>query len=97
MITVEDCRRKAAEGLNEAQAAADPKTIASMQRASDAWTALARQIEEAALRRPQFRAAAERPADLAKPPHSYNVDSVQIGDVLRERLSLSDDAEDTFG
>src|SRR5271154_1003052 len=96
MITIEDCRRKAAEGLHKAQAANDPKTIANMQRASDAWTALARQIEEAALCRPQFGTSARRPADLAKPPHSHTSDSVQIGDVLRERLRLSDDAEDAF-
>jgi hypothetical protein len=92
MITVEDCRRKAAEGLDKAQVAADPKTIASMQRASDAWTALARQIEEAALRRPQFRAHLRRPVDLAK---SYASENVQIGDVLRGRLRLSDDAENS--
>jgi hypothetical protein len=91
MITVEDCRRKAAEGLGKAQAASDPKTIATLQRASDAWTALARHIEEAALRRPRSPAPVRRPADLAKPPDSYSVDSVQIGNVLRERLRLSDD------
>jgi hypothetical protein len=92
MITVEDCRRKAAEGLDKAQTAADPKTIASMQRASDAWAALARQIEEAALRRPQFRTPPRRPVDLAK---NYASDSVQIADVLRGRLHLADDAEDS--
>ena len=93
MITVEDCRRKAAEGLGKAQAASDPKTIAALQRASDAWTALARHIEGAVLRRPQSPTpGVRRPADLAKPPDSYSVDSVQIGDVLRGRLRLGDDA-----
>ena len=92
MITVEDCRRKAAEGLAEAQAASDPKAIATFQRASEAWAALARHVEEAALRRPQSRVPVRRPADLAKRRDSHSVDSVQIGDVLRGRLRLSDDA-----
>ena len=92
MITVEDCRRKTAEGLGKAQAASDPKTIAALQRASDAWTALAGHIEGAGLRRPQSPAPVRRPTDLAKSPDSYSVDSVQIGDVLRERLRLGDDA-----
>jgi hypothetical protein len=92
MITIDDCRRKAAEGLAESQAASDPKTIATLQRVSSAWTALARHIEEAALRRPQSRVPVRRPADLAKRPNGYSVDSMQIGDVLRERLRLGDNA-----
>ena len=51
-----------------------------------------RQIEEAALRRPQFRTPPRRPVDLAK---NYASDSVQIADVLRGRLHLADDAEDS--
>ena len=92
MITVEDCRRKATEGLGKAQAASDPKTIATLRRASDAWTALAQRIEEADLRQ-HSHVPVRRPADLAKPADNQSVDSVQIGDVLRERLRLSDDAD----
>jgi hypothetical protein len=92
MITVEDCRRKATEGLGKAQVASDPKTIATLRRASNAWTALARHMEETTLRQYSL-VPVRRPADLAKPPNSYSVDNVQIGDVLRERLSLSDDAD----
>ena len=47
MITAEDCHRKAAEWLGQARGGSDPETIAGIKRASDAWTALARQIEEA--------------------------------------------------
>jgi hypothetical protein len=94
MMTVEDCRRKAAQWLGKAQLASDPKTSASMRRASEAWTALAQQIERAAFRRPQFPAPMRRPADLAKPRNIYDVDTVQAGDVLRSRLHLSDKAHD---
>lgn len=89
MITVEECRRKAAQWLGNAQSASDPTTSASMRRASDAWTALAQQIEHAAYRRPQSPAPVRRPADLAKPRNLYPIDSVHVGDVLRERLHLS--------
>ena len=92
MITVEDCRRKATEGLDKAQAASDPKTIATLRRASDAWATLAQRIEEADLRQ-HSHDFVRRPADLVKPPDNQSVDSVQIGDVLRERLRLSDDAD----
>jgi hypothetical protein len=92
MITVEDCRRKATEGLGKAQAASDPKTTATLRRASNAGTALARHIEEVALRQ-HFHVPVRRPADLAKPPDRYSADRVLIGDVLRGRLRLSDDAD----
>jgi hypothetical protein len=92
MMTVEDCRRKATEWLGKAQSASDPKTSASMRRASDAWTALAEQIEDAAFRRPQSPAPVRRPADLAKARNT--VDGAQVGDTLRERLHLSDDSSE---
>ena len=79
MITGEDCRRKAAHWLERAQAASDPKTSSSMRRASDAWTALAQQVERRSLRLPRSFAPAERPPHL---------------DMLRERLHLSDDSSD---
>jgi hypothetical protein len=90
MITVEECRRKAAQWLGEAQSASDPKTSASMRRASDAWTALAKQIELATLSSSaESPATVRRPADLAKPRNIY---TVEVGDVLRGRLHLSDEA-----
>ncbi len=91
MIAAEEYRRKAAQWLGEAQSASDPKTSASMRRASDAWTALAEQIEQATLRRPLTPAPVRRPADLAKPRNIYHIDTMEVGDVLRGRLHLSDD------
>ena len=87
MMTAEDCRRKAAQWLGKAQLESDPKTSASMRRASDAWTALAQQMEQGAFRQPQPLTPVRRPADLAKPQNT--IDSVQVGDVLRGRLHLS--------
>jgi hypothetical protein len=92
MITVEECRRKAAQWLGKAQSASDPKTSASMRRASDAWTTLAQQIEQATFRRPLTPAPMRRPADVAKPRNIYHIDTMQSGDVLRGRLHLSDEA-----
>jgi hypothetical protein len=90
MITVEECRRKAAQWLGKAQSASDPKTSASMRRASDAWTTLAQQIEQATV--PLTPAPVRRPADVAKPRNIYSIDTVEVGDVLRGRLHLSDEA-----
>jgi len=92
MMTVEDCRRKAAQWLDQAQSASDPKTIASMRRAADAWTRQAEQIEEANFRRP--RGPMKRPADLARPPAAYPRHPVDVGDDLRGRLHLSDEVPD---
>jgi hypothetical protein len=96
MMTVEDCRRKAAQWLERAQSTFDPKTIASMRRAADAWTRQAEQIEEADLRRPRSPDPIKRPVDLAKPRNPYARDPAHVGDVLRGRLHLSDDAPDDF-
>jgi hypothetical protein len=91
MLTVEDCRRKAAQWLDRAQSASDPKTIASMRRAADAWTKQADQIDEANLRRPRLPAPMKRPMDLSEPRSPYPRDTLHVGDVLRERLHLSDE------
>jgi hypothetical protein len=96
MITAEDCHRKAAEWLGQARGTSDPETIAGIKRASDAWTALARQIEEAEFRRPRARPPINRPVDLAKSLNPSHADSVKVADLLRERLRLSDDAEDAY-
>jgi hypothetical protein len=91
MLTVEDCRRKAAQWLESAQAASDPKTIASMRRAADAWTRQAEQIEEVNLRRPRQPAPMKRPVDLSEPRNLHPRDTLHVGDVLRERLHLGDE------
>jgi hypothetical protein len=90
MITADDFRKKAAEWLGKAEAASDPNTSASMRRASDAWAALAQQSERAALPLPRSAGPLKRPADLAKPRDSH-IDSVQIANVLRDRLHLNGD------
>jgi len=84
MTTAEDCRRKAEQWINAALTASDPNTGASMRRVSELWTALADQIE----RTPS--SAVKRPADLAKHLSNRRAGSVQIGDVLRERLRIGD-------
>lgn len=61
-----------------------------MRRPSDAWTALAQQIEQKA---PLTSARVRQPADIAKPRNICSIDTVEVGDVLRVRLHLSDDAQ----
>jgi len=85
-MTAEDCCRMAAQWLDKIEGAADPKTIAAIRRVSDAWMALARQIGQVDLSRPHPPAPERQPADLANPRKS-----VKAGDVLRERLRLSDE------
>ena len=92
MMTVEECRIKAAEWLKKTQAESDPKTGASMRRASDAWTTLAQHVEHSAFSRLQSPAPVRRPVDLAKSQNIYHIDSVQVGDVLRDRLHLNDES-----
>lgn len=95
MITAEACHRKAAEWLFKAQGTSDPETIAGIKRASDAWTELARQIEQAELRRPQAGAPIRRPADLAASLSASRSESIGVADILRSRLRLGDDADDS--
>jgi hypothetical protein len=94
MITVEDCLKKATQWIGDSHLATDPKTSASMRRVANAWTTLAAQIEHATSRKTQSTAPIRRPADLAKPRELYYSDAVQAGDVLRNRLHLSDKASD---
>jgi len=90
MLTAENCRSKAAELLGAAEAATDPKTSASLRRTAELWTALALQIEQDPYSRRHPPAAVRRPADLAEPRKTGNTDTVNVADVLRERLQLSD-------
>lgn len=80
-MTPEDCRRKAEQWSSAAEAASDSKTRASMRRASDLWMRFARQIQ-----RDDLTSAQTRPRDLATP----RVDAVQVGDILRHRLQISE-------
>jgi hypothetical protein len=87
-MIAEDCRKKAAEQLHAAAAATDPKTSASLRRLADAWATLAAQIEE------EPHAVRERKAALKQSrqtePGKANADTIQVADILRERLQLSD-------
>lgn len=94
MMTVEDCRRKAAQWLDQAQSASDPKTIASMRRAAEAWNRLSEQIEETNLRRPHSSGPMSQPGDSAGVRTAYPRDTVEVGDVLRERLQLDEAPDD---
>jgi hypothetical protein len=93
MMPIEDYRRKAADWLSKAQSASDPMTAASMRRASDAWAALAQQVERDANSPPQSSIRALRPADLAMPRDLQHPESIGIGDVLRGRLHLGEDLD----
>lgn len=96
MMTAEYCQRKAAEWVDKAEAASDPKASASMRRASDAWTALAQQITQASFPRPLSPTPLRRPADLVKPRNPRHIDTVEVGDILRERIHLSDGSSEMF-
>ena len=96
MLTAENCRGKAAEFLGAAEAATDPKASASLRRLSDAWNALALQIEKDPYSRRHSPAAVRRPADLAEPRKTGNTDTVNVADVLRGRLQLSDSDKPRF-
>jgi hypothetical protein len=88
MLTAENCRGKAAELLGAAEAATDLKTSASLRRLSDAWATLALQIEKD-LHTVRQQNAALRQSQQTEPPKA-STDTVNVADVLRERLQLSD-------
>jgi hypothetical protein len=85
MLTAEDCHRKASEHLQAAQEASDPNTSQSLRCLSDAWVALAGQIEKDA------HTVRQRNADLKQAhqtePRKANADTEQIADILRERYN----------
>ena len=92
MITAEYCQRKAAEWGDRAEAASDPKTSSSMRRTSDAWRTLAQEVTQANFPRPLSRIRVRRPADLVNPRN----DAVEVGDLLRERIHLSEGSSQTI-
>ena len=67
---------------DRAQTTSDPKTIASMRRAADAWTRQAERIEEADLRRLAARDPIKRPVNSAKPRNAYPLDPAHVGNVF---------------
>ena len=90
-MTAEDCRRKAAEHLQASQEASDQNTSQSLSRLSDAWATLALQIEKDA------HTVRQRNVDLTQShqtePRKVHTDTVDVANILRERLQLSDSEE----
>jgi hypothetical protein len=90
MLTAEDCRRKAEEWRSGASAVFDSNTGARMHHVANLWTVLAEQIE----RTPSSKQPApqtKRPMDAV---NGHRAASIQIGDVLRERLRIGNDSSD---
>lgn len=91
LLTVEDCRRKAAEWLEAAKSSSDPMARLSFFRAADVWTKLAQQVEQQPLNLPSR--PVRQGAGQVKGRTIGHDDSVGMGDVLRERLQLMDDID----
>jgi hypothetical protein len=89
MTTPEDCRRKSEQWLAAAEATANPDTSATMLRVSQLWHRLAQDIKNSG----SPAAQPTRPRDLARP----RIDAVQVGDVLRNRLRISERDDDGSG
>ncbi len=91
MMTAEDCRRKAAEHLQASQEASDQNTSQSLRRLSDAWATLAGQIEKDphTVRR---RNTALKQSQQTE-PRKVHTDTVDVANILRERLQLGDSDE----
>lgn len=94
MTTPEDCHRKAGEWLNAAQATADPKTSASMRRVSDLWLVLAKQIDQTTSTEAHYNSVAMKPADIGRRESFRRLDTVDVADTLRHRLSLRSEPQD---
>jgi hypothetical protein len=86
LLTVEDCRGKAAECLRTAETITDPQTQATFRRAAGAWMALAQQIDQHPLRLPNL---------LEGRLPSSAMSGVRVADILRERLYLSPGRQST--
>jgi len=91
MMTAEDYRRKAAEHLQASQEASDQRTSQSLRRLSDAWATLAGQIEKDP-HTVRHRNTALKQSQQTE-PHKANTGTVQVADILRGRLQLSDSDE----
>lgn len=85
MLKADDCRKKAALALLEAEAVRSPEARAALQRLAEQWTALASQIE----REVSAYSLPRRAIDARdKPP------SADVADVLRSRLRLTEGGEE---
>jgi hypothetical protein len=91
MMTAEDCRRKAAEHLQASQEASDQNTSQSLSRLSDAWATLAGQMEKDPHTVRQRNTALKQSQQTE--PRKVHTDTVDVANILRERLQLSDSEE----
>ncbi len=91
MMTAEDCRRKAAEHLQASQEASDQNTSQSLRRLSDAWATLAGQIEKDPHIVRQRNTALKQSQQTE--PRKVHTDTVDVANILRERLQLGDSDE----
>jgi hypothetical protein len=89
MMTAEDCRRKAAEHLQASQEASDQRTSQSLRRLSDAWATLAGQIEKDPHTVRQWKLKQSQQTE----PRKVHTDTVDVANILRERLQLGDSDE----
>ena len=87
-MTAEDCRRKAAEHLQASQEASDQNTSQSLSRLSDAWATLAGQMEKDPHTVRQRNTALKQSQQTE--PRKVHTDTVDVANILRERLQLSD-------
>ena len=87
MMTAEDCRRKAAEHLQASQEASDQNTSQSLSRLSDAWATLAGQMEKDPHTVRQRNTALKQSQQTE--PRKVHTDTVDVANILRERLQLS--------
>ena len=90
-MTAEDCRRKAAEHLQASQEASDQNTSQSLSRLSDAWATLAGQMEKDPHTVRQRNTALNQSQQTE--PRNVHTDTVDVANILRERLQLSDSEE----
>jgi len=91
MMTAEDCRRKAAEHLQASQEASDQNTSQSLSRLSDAWATLAGQMEKDPHTVRQRNTALKQSQQTE--PRKVHTDTVDVANILRERLQLGDSDE----
>ena len=89
-MTAEDCRRKAAEHLQASQEASDQNTSQSLRRLSDAWATLAGQIEKDPHTVRQRNTALNQSQQTE--PRNVHTDTVDVANILRERLQLSENS-----
>ena len=89
MMTAEDYRRKAAEHLQASQEASDQRTSQSLLRLSDAWATLAGQIEKDPHTVRQWKLKQSQQTE----PRKVHTDTVDVANILRERLQLGDSDE----